>query len=359
MKTRRFAVLLLANFVCLVNAHGWTVVKLHPAGMLVSAARCGNGNSQVGIARTLDFHAGFWNSNSASWVDLHPSAATESEGFAIHGSQQGGYALIGGFRKASLWTSSASSWVNLNPSPAVESMVLGMDATQQVGSANIGSQNRASIWTGSAGSWSNLHPAAAIRSSLYGTSGGQQIGFATLNGNDRAILWNGNATSWIDLHPTGALWSYGYGIDNGKQVGLVRFGNENHASLWNGSAFSLVDLHPNGATHSVARAIWGNLQVGEAEFGVGPSRPILWNNSSAGWVDLSVFLPAGYKEAIVTGISSDGINYYITGYATNIQTVRQEALIWTSPVPEPTTGFILAVTIFSLARNLKKKSQTN
>jgi len=63
----------------------------------------------------------------------------------------------GGNERACLWTGSAASWVDLNPSRATQSDAHGVYSGQQVGRATVGGVTRASLWTGSAASWVDLH----------------------------------------------------------------------------------------------------------------------------------------------------------------------------------------------------------
>ena len=62
-------------------------------------------------------------------------------------------------------------------------------------------------------------------------------------------------------------------------------------------------------------------------------RASLWSGTAASWVDLHAFLPAGFSESYARGISSDGVNTYISGYGYNTLTSRNEALLWTRPLP--------------------------
>src|SRR5689334_24275351 len=83
--------------------------------------------SQVGTTISGGFNMGsLWSGTAASWINLTPAAATQSEGFGVHGGQQVGRALIGGQNHAALWTGSAASFADLNPSPSVTSTAYGV-----------------------------------------------------------------------------------------------------------------------------------------------------------------------------------------------------------------------------------------
>lgn len=61
----------------------------------------------------------------------------------------------------------------------------------------------------------------------------------------------------------------------------------------------------------------------------------MWSGSAASWVDLHAFLPMEFVNSEARGISSDGVNIFVTGYGYNSITDRIEALLWTAPVPTP------------------------
>jgi hypothetical protein len=74
------------------------------------------GGQQVGsVTFGTEWHAALWSGTPASFVDLHPSGATYSEGRAVCRGKQAGYAIFNGVEHAALWTSgTAASFVDLN-----------------------------------------------------------------------------------------------------------------------------------------------------------------------------------------------------------------------------------------------------
>jgi MYXO-CTERM domain-containing protein len=112
----------------------------------------------------------------------------------------------------------------------------------------------------------------------------------------------------------------------------ARIGGVDRASLWSGTAASWVDLHPAAASASRALAASGNQQVGVAVVNLAPHAS-LWSGSAASWVDLHAFVPAEFVSSEARGISTDGINLYVSGYGYDSVEEREEALLWT--VPEP------------------------
>lgn len=75
----------------------------------------------------------------------------------------------------------------------------------------------------------------------------------------------------------------------------------------------------------------------------GVSRAGIWSGTADSWVDLSAFLPAGFTSSSASGISSDGVNIYVTGTGYNSFARRDEALLWTQPVPTPGAAAVLAL----------------
>ncbi len=135
-----------------------------------------------------------------------------------------------------------------------------------------------------------------------------------------------------NLNPAGSIQAYAFAAGGGQQAGWVVVGGMGRASLWSGTAASWVDLAPVGASSSAVNAVGGGQQVGVAYFG-GRARAGLWSGTASSWVDLSSFLPVGFTDTYATGISSDGVNIFISGYGTNATGVQ--ALLWTQPIPGP------------------------
>ena len=99
----------------------------------------------------------------------------------------------------------------------------------------------------------------------------------------------------------------------------------------------------------------GGQQVGDANVG-GQTRASLWSGTAASWVDLSAFLPANYSSSTAQSIWSDASFIYVVGHGFNNLTIRDEALLWTQPIPEPGTasGLIGLGVLFVLKRHRRK-----
>jgi hypothetical protein len=158
----------------------------------------------------------------------------------------------------------------------------------------------------------------------------------------RASLWSGTAASWVDLNPAGSSNSIAFATSGGQQAGRALMGGVYCASLWSGTADSWINLNPAGSTESAAFAASGGHQVGSAVVD-GISRASLWSGTAASWVNLHAFVPAGFVTSSATGISSDGVNMYISGYGYNLLTQSTEALLWTQPIPAPGAAVVLGL----------------
>ena len=186
----------------------------------------------------------------------------------------------------------------------------------------------------------NLNPPGSIQAYAFAAGGGQQAGYASIGGLARASLWSGTAASWINLNPVGGSSSAVNAVGGGQQAGYASIGGLARASLWSGTAASWINLNPVGGSSSAVNAVGGGQQAGVAFFG-GQARAGLWSGTASSWVDLAAFLPAGFTDTYATGISSDGVNIYISGYGTNATGVQ--ALLWTQSVPSPGAVALLAL----------------
>ena len=128
----------------------------------------------------------------------------------------------------------------------------------------------------------------------------------------------------------------------------LRLGGAEHAGLWSGSAASWIDLNPAGSTDSEAYAVDQGQQVGRSIIG-GVNTASLLGGSAGSWVDLSAFLPAGFSYSSARSVWHDAGTTYIVGYGFNDTTLRNEALMWVSTVPEPSSSVVLMVMLLAFA----------
>lgn len=257
---------------------------------------------QVGYIETD--RAASWNGTADSLVVLHQKGAVASSIiYAIDAEQQAGYILSTDFQvRASVWSGTPDSRVDIHPDIATDSIALGVNAGQQVGFAEIADKYHASLWSGTAESWIDLNPANSTRSSAQAVYAGQQVGYAVV-GAQHAGIWSGTAASWIDLNPAGATTSSAQDVFNGQQVGYAIINNQTHAGLWSGTSES--------------------------------------------WEDLSLVLGDSWNYSVAEGIWSDETTLYVVGYGRNTDAQRDEALLWTRPIPAPGAAALLVGGLFA------------
>jgi hypothetical protein len=137
----------------------------------------------------------------------------------------------------------------------------------------------------------------------------------------------------VDLNPAGAASSRALAVYAGAQAGWAMIGGAQHAGLWHGSAASWTDLNPAGAVDSTAFAVWGGWQAGWIDTSNGP-RAGVWTGTAATWEELPLATSAAaYAGSYALGIWVDGYTISVVGYGVNAATNRNEALLWTKPVP--------------------------
>lgn len=346
---------------CTVDAQ-WSITVLNPATAPGSIAYGIGSGQQVGRANPTNYppgqtthvsRASLWSGTAGSWTNLHPSSANQSVAYGTHAGQQVGSILRDGMHQASLWHGTEQSHINLNPIGSYHSEATGVRNGIQVGYAVFDGASIASLWRGSSASWVSLHPEGATGSSAEATDGIQQVGTVRINSTKRAVLWNGTASSMVDLTPDGALAAHALGVDQGMQVGYTSFPLDTsriRASLWLGSASSWIDLSPTNSIESYAYGVHNGMQVGWASFGSGP-RASIWRGTAQSYEDLHEFLPSGYLSSQALGVYADDQFFYVVGVARHSS--NDHAVLWQTPVPEPSSLTVGAIGIACLRRTLK------
>lgn len=302
------------------------------AGQLNGAAT----NKQVGGGR--DGHAYLMTGNPLSPVDLHPAGWINSMALSTDDTQQCGYgyAPLAGDH-ALLWSGSSASAVDLDALFPF-TYCLGTHKGQQVGFGvrlvYISTTQHAMLWNGSAATAVDLHPFAYPYSKALGVHNGQQVGYVSsapypglnldtpgYHTTSQAMLWSGSAASAVNLHPAGLTFTSSEALaTNGvQQGGWVYSLAGQHAVIWSGTADSVVDLHPAGYTDSKVIAMTATQQVGEGwtgpAYAAGSVRhALVWQGTAASAIDLNQYLPAGYTNAVATGVDAAG---NVVGYAYN------------------------------------------
>lgn len=149
------------------TANSW--VDLNPAGATASWASGVFEDVQVGCAEIGgSSHAGLWHGSADSWVDLGPIGSTVSYARAVYADKQvgattinkiiheGDWDVIYSNSHASLWSESADSWVDLHPSGASDSRINAILNDVQVGYADFENGRYAGLWRGTAQSWEKI-----------------------------------------------------------------------------------------------------------------------------------------------------------------------------------------------------------
>lgn len=330
------------------SAQSWSVTSLHPSTASRSSARAASGDQQGGyISDVNGIYASIWNGEANSWENLTPQG-TSSEIFGMQGDSQVGYTSAAPNQdEAALWSGSASSYINLNPAGGHDSRALAVHGNRQGGYARISGAFRSAIlWSGTASS--------AVVLSTNGTVLGMDESHQVGQSNDHAALWSGTAESYINLGPAGSMASSAYAIDGGKQFGSAFFPGQILAGSWEGTASSWTSMHPGTPGGSSIRAAGGGFQVGYIENGGPSAQAGIWNGTAASFVNLHSFLSGDYLYSVAEGISVYEGTIYVVGYAYNQPANVIEAMMWTTPVPEPMT---LAATGFCAVWLLRRRGR--
>jgi hypothetical protein len=345
----------------------------------------------------------------ADWtaINLTPTGAYESRVYAVTTTTQygtAGFSTPPTYLQASAWSGSAASWTSLSQ-PGAGGQIYGTDGLHQVGAGPGGPGGGAVLWTGTAASLTTLHPTGAYASQASAVSGDHQYGWTYVStpAQKMAAMWSGSAASYVNMNPPGASYSVINAAAGNLQGGTVAFpsGTGGGAGIWSGTPDSYVSLHPGGPwTGSVINGMSGTDQVGAvyappsnfpraglwrgtaasfvlmdpsqaggysellatcgtAQVGyIAPASGVyagIWFGTADSFLNLGQFLPSGvYDESRATSIATDGVNYYVGGYAENATTLRNEAFLWIGPVPAPGTLSALAGCLFVAARRRRR-----
>lgn len=314
------------------------------------------GSTQVGYQSVNQSgeQAVMWNGSAGTRTVLAP---VQSQAYGAGGNQQVGIVYNFGNPQASLWTGSSQSRVNLHPAGASQSSAVATTGSQQVGAARINGVNHAALWSGTAASFVDLAPNATADSQANVAIPGRQGGQVRVNDAYHAAIWSGTAASMVDLHPAsaGATSSFVTGLTSTQQFGNVYFGNLPQASMWSGSAASWVSLNPVGATYSEINAAMEGFQIGRVSTPEYISRAAIWSGTSE-YFDLSSVLPTTFHPGltIAKGISTDGVNIYVTGQGFNNANNRTEPVLWIRPVPSASSVAVLSLGCVFLNRRRRR-----
>ena len=106
----------------------------------------------------------------------------------------------------------------------------------------------------------------------------------------------------------------------------------------------------------MARGVFDIWQVGEASIGGSPHAS-LWHGTAASWVDLSLDLTGSWQHTVARSVWSDGATLFIAGNGVNLTTNRNEALLWTHPIPEPSSLTLGALGVLAAVGSVGRKGR--
>lgn len=161
-------------------------------------------------------HATVWNGGGADdLTDLHDNSWMHSSVDAIRGSSQfGDVTLMNGDFHAGKWSGTAASFEDMNPVWAVNSQIIGATDGRQAGWSSMNGSYRATLWSDSAATAVDLNPLGYDQSVAYDVSGSHVSGTVYLGNTRHAGYWNADTLEFIDLQNllSGYDASAAYGI---------------------------------------------------------------------------------------------------------------------------------------------------
>jgi hypothetical protein len=357
----------LAGCATAVGQGGWTVVNLHSGAFISTRANAGRNGQQVGVGIQNGLQSALlWSGSAASRIDLSPPGSAESAAAGIDMGVVAGSVRFGQYFHAGYWEAGTRTWVDLHPSGAFQSGAAAISGNRIAGSVGLtgGQGTHAAVWTIGSEGYVDLN-ATNSSSWLLAIDGDLQSGYANVGGALHASLWSGTVSSWVDLNPAhsseskaSAVSADGPGVPPGGEVGgYTRPSNASgrtHASIWHGSAESWVDL--NGTAYSSeVRGVAGGYQVGNFNPG-GPLLPLrasLWHGTAESLEDLSLSLPGSWGTSQAESVWIVNGVMYISGWGRNNSTAREEALLWSRPIPAPASSGVLVLACVLAGRRLR------
>lgn len=291
-------------------------------------------------AGTQYLNNGFWLPIIGSFeIDCLALEDTVSDETCIYGADASGQGGIwrAGSDHAAVWNNTADSIIDLNPDDAASSAIYAVSNGWQAGKIYVDADHSC-IWNGSADSCVDLHVTgwtASSASGLYTSDGENILVGGCLKGFDnvpKAHIWTYNASTKAITDTALSSVSTGasevtcvYGTN---KVGYAEINGTSHACLWTGTGNTLSDLNPSAASASAISYMCGDTQVGYATLN-GVNCAGLWKSSTGSFVDLSSYLQAGvYGNSYARSVYISGSDIYAAGYAANIATGQNEALLW-------------------------------
>ncbi|MCA9304147.1 MAG: immunoglobulin domain-containing protein, partial [Phycisphaerales bacterium] len=168
-----------------------------------------DGVSVVGTGTTDDASGNVYN-KAVIWqapthefaYSLHPTGYRNSSASAVDGDDQYGTASLPfAIVHAARWSGTSSTFVDMHPSWASNSAIVDASDGQQVGVVNQWSNSHAVIWSGTPESIIDIHPDGALSSTVSDCEGGLQLGAVNYDDGTGSHpgIWAGSASTFVDL----------------------------------------------------------------------------------------------------------------------------------------------------------------
>ncbi|MBS1724419.1 MAG: hypothetical protein JSS66_15865 [Armatimonadetes bacterium] len=327
----------------------WVATDIHPGGYTNSAASLGDGATIYGGTSSGGIGFGGYFSGG-SFTSMNPGGADNCGISAVDGGHQYGTATYGSAGHAGRWTGTGASFLDWNPTGSTDSYIYTAQGGVAGGYATLGGTQRATLWNGGGkDDTTDLHKDAWLNSAVDAIDGGVQYGDAEVAPDVfHAVKWNGSAASAVDLNPGWATSSQIIGANGARQAGFTYDAGIYRAATWMGSAGSAVDINPLGYDQSIAYDLRGNWLAGTV-FTNNTSHAGFWDLNSNTFVDLQQYL-VGYSSSAAYGMQVTNGQIQVYGMAWDTSAEHYHAMVWSQPVPEPTTFLALAPALAWLVR---------
>jgi hypothetical protein len=329
------------------NAQQWTVINLHPAGLLNSEAHAIHGAQVVGMTG-VNQGALLWTGSADSVVRLDPNSGSAVANGVFNG-QQGGDISVGtgadSRSHAVIWNSTKNSMIDLHPGAAVafHTLIYAVGDTTQGGSfvdptPGTGfSTGRPCMWSGTAASFVDLTPAGYSTGAVNGCFGNQQVGATYDSFLGTACMWYGSAESFVNLQPEEGIFSAAVCSDGAHQYGVIGILDPVPGLFpcrWSGTAesFEVFDV-PDPESHwGEVHAVFNGYTAGYItdNDGISNSKACVWTGEDGVYADIHQYLPAGLTESNALGVwrhEASGTTY-IVGWGLRGATQQREAVMW-------------------------------
>lgn len=287
------------------------------------------------------------------------------DALSADGSVVAGHATSLGMTEAYVWDADGIHGLGDLPGGDFDSQAeaISADGSVVVGHSSSAAGREAFIWDATNGiqGLGDL-PGRSFFSEANGVSadGSTVVGRSSTDLGDEAFIWDqANGLRGLGHLPGGrsATIAEGISADGSTVFGSGWSDSGREAVFWDEAGIHGIGDLPGGRYSSVANAASGDgsIIVGQAETAAG-QEAFIWDAEN-GIQSLQVFLTAlgidlnGLQLASATGISADGKT--ISGFARAPGVLASSFIV---TIPEPSTGFMIALGLFGLGAGRRKRS---